>query len=177
MIKIFIPLLVVVAILLVCIRAARPKFDALKSIVFLLIGSAVAYGLSFVIAFLMLIFIGLSHIDAYSPAASDFEAFLTRDAQTYFSDIKGKPVTVRYEFLRDGPTQSGSGFPKYYIWVKVLSDGALIDEGAARVAGISQEGFEIREFLGKGLIEDNPKRLDPVFPKPVCETIKRKLGL
>ncbi len=57
-----------------------------------------------------------SHIDGNVPAAKDFHKFLVRDLQKYFSSLLETKVLVEYELLRDGPTQSGVSFPKYYAY-------------------------------------------------------------
>jgi hypothetical protein len=59
-----------------------------------------------------------SHIDANVPSAEQFHSLLKRDLQAFFSNRHGSSVTVSYELLRDGPTQTGIAYPKYYAWVK-----------------------------------------------------------
>jgi len=177
MIKFFVPIFAFVVIILFCIRLFRPSFGTKKSIIFLLGGAGVAYILSYVAVFLMFVYIGLLHVEAYSPDAAHFDDFLARDTQAYFSKRQGRPVTVRYEYLRQGPTQSGIGFPRYYIWVQIFADGREINAGAVKVAGVGKDRFEITDFLSRGMILDVPGRLDAVFPKAVCETIKSRLRL
>ncbi len=65
-----------------------------------------------------------SHIDGNVPAPKDFQSFLIRDLQKHFSSLLKKKVRVEYELLRDGPTQVGIAYPKYYAWVKIYGTGA-----------------------------------------------------
>ncbi|WP_029457577.1 hypothetical protein [Solidesulfovibrio alcoholivorans] len=77
--------------------------------------AALTFAIFTVLPLLLLVLIGLAHVAANTPNEADFDALPTRDAQTYFADMKGQPVTVQYDFLRDGPTQAGIGFPGYYL--------------------------------------------------------------
>ena len=82
-----------------------------------------------------------SHIEANVPEYSDFDRLLKRDLVAYFSDKFSEPTSVEYELLRKAPTQVG--FPKYYVWLRVRANGATRHEGAARVAAINGERFEV----------------------------------
>src|SRR5664279_5228222 len=91
-----------------------------------------------------------SHIDANVPAAADFQPFLRRDLSTYFSKERHlKNVKVEYELLRDGPTQSGVSYPKYYIWVRINGGKSPEDRGAARVTAVDRKGFEVTMFASE----------------------------
>jgi hypothetical protein len=118
-----------------------------------------------------------SHIDANVPASTDFEPFLRRDLSAYFSkDRHLRNVKVEYEFLRDGPTQSGVSYPKYYIWVRINGGKSSEDRGAARVTAVERKGFEVTMFASEREIRTNVGALKLVFPRPVCEKIEAKLG-
>ena len=175
MIKLFIPIFAIVVLILACILLFRRNFGVKKSIIFLLVGGVLAYALSYVAGFLMLVFIGLSHVVAYSPDADKFEAVFIRDAQAYFSNIKGRPVTVTYEDLRDGPIQSGIGFPRYRIRVKVFADGCQIDEGEVIAAGVGKDRFEIMRFFSKSIPPDVPEHMEQDFTPSARENIKSRL--
>jgi hypothetical protein len=115
-----------------------------------------------------------SHIDGNVPAASDFDTFLKRDLTVYFS-LPGKPApTVEYELLRDGPTQTGIAYPKFYVWVRVTLEGQPVREGAVRLAAIEKTHFEITHFIASSEIVSNPSQLDAVFPPPVVVAILEK---
>src|SRR5688572_13387656 len=77
-----------------------------------------------------------SHIRGNVPDEKDFDKFLKRDLEKYFKDVKQKTVTVDYELLRKGPTQSGIAFPKFYAWVTVRDGAVVIEQGAIRVAAV-----------------------------------------
>ena len=65
-----------------------------------------------------------SHIRANVPDEKDFDSFLRRDLASYFKELKKKSVVVEYQLLRTGPTQSGTAFPKFYVWVRIKENGA-----------------------------------------------------
>jgi hypothetical protein len=88
-----------------------------------------------------------------------------------------KKTYIKLEFLREGATQSGVAYPKFYLWVAVY-DSILKNElgqGAIRVAAIEKKHFQITDYLTKEEIIKIPDSIYQVFPKPVCEKIIAKL--
>jgi hypothetical protein len=83
-----------------------------------------------------------SHISANVPDQTQFSVILTRDLNSYFSQKLGSQADVKYQLLRDQPTQSGVAFPKFYAWVTValLPSERKIEEGAVRLAAREQAG-------------------------------------
>ena len=77
-----------------------------------------------------------SHIRANVPDEKDFDKFLKRDLEQYFKDALQKTVTVEFELLRKGPTQTGIAYPKFYAWVTIRDGVKVIDQGAVRVAAV-----------------------------------------
>lgn len=114
-----------------------------------------------------------SYIDANVPNNNKFDAFLKRDLEKHFFGTYGE-VTVKSEFLRDGPTQSGVAYPKYYLWIKIYKDDKLVNEGAVRVEAIEKKRFEITDFVNSEEIKNNSKDIKIVFPRQVCEKIKSR---
>ncbi|MPR33768.1 hypothetical protein [Salmonirosea aquatica] len=116
-----------------------------------------------------------SHIEANVPDESRFAAFMQRDLEEYFSDDYGKKVTVQWEFLREGATQSGVAYPKYYLWTKIYVGEKFLNEGAVRVAAIEKTTFEVTNFVSIDEIKKKKQDIYLVFPAPVCEKIKAKI--
>lgn len=114
-----------------------------------------------------------SHVLANAPDEKDFNVVLKRDLENYFKAKYQSQISIKYEFLRDGPTQSGVSYPKYYLWVTIFDVDKKIDEGAVRVAAIEQTHFEVTDYLKREEINNNNIYL--VFPGPVCEKIKERL--
>jgi hypothetical protein len=52
-----------------------------------------------------------------------------------------------------------------------------LEEGAARVAAFERQRFEVTDYLSRATIVVKPKALEDVFPMPVCERIRSKLGV
>jgi hypothetical protein len=121
--------------------------------------------------------IAQSHIRANVPDKRVFDKFLKRDLQQYFKASKRKTVKIEYELLREGPTQSGIAYPKFYAWVTVRDHRTVVEEGAARVAAVEKKHFDVTDFLSKADIERSPMTLDRVFPGPVADKIRERLGL
>ena len=116
-----------------------------------------------------------SHIQANVPDANDFDSFLERDLRKYFSQLYSKPVRVKWEFLRNGPTQTGIAYPKYYLWVTVFEGNVRLSEGAVRLATIDKKKFDVTHFVDLADIRAHRQDIDSIFPQPVCEKIRSKL--
>ena len=90
-----------------------------------------------------------SHIRANVPDDKDFDKFLKRDLETYFKGLKGKSVTVQFDLLRKGPTQSGVAYPKFYAWVTIRDHDGVLEEGAVRVAAVEKKQFDVTDYINK----------------------------
>jgi hypothetical protein len=119
--------------------------------------------------------IAKSHIDGNVPDKKDFDNIMKRDLEKYFAERYLVKPTVTWELLRDGPTQTGISYPKYYAWVRVRIKDSLLIEGATRVAAIEKKYFDVTHFVGRQEIENQPEQIFAIFPKPVCEKIKEYL--
>ncbi len=115
-----------------------------------------------------------SHIEGNVPKKKSFELYLKRDLEKYFLEKYGK-VTIKWEYLRLGETQSGVAYPKYYLWTKVFSGEQMINEGAIRVAAIEKTHFDITNFVPIAEIRKGTVNIYEIFPGAVCETIKLHL--
>ncbi len=104
-----------------------------------------------------------SHIKANVPSITEFDAYLHRDLKSYF-ESEDKTIEVQYKLLREGPTQSGVSYPKYYLWAKVLSGDQVIKQGAIRLAAIEKKRFEVFSFLSKSKIQKYPAEAAKIFP-------------
>jgi hypothetical protein len=114
-----------------------------------------------------------SHIDANVPDAKVFGPLMERDLQAYFEktlDTTDK-IHVQYQLLRDGPTQTGISYPKFYVWAKILSGNRILTEGAVRVAAVNGTQFNVTDFLGKDQIAAEPEKVKSVFPSALNEKI------
>jgi len=116
-----------------------------------------------------------SHIKGNVPPKAKFGKYLRRDLTTYFTRLNRKKIAVEYEFLRDGPTQTGIAYPKYYLWVTVHTGTKLVDEGAARAAAIDRRRFEVTHYLPEAAMKKDPEQIDSVFPLPVGDRIRQRL--
>jgi hypothetical protein len=118
-----------------------------------------------------------SHVAGNVPAKQDFDSFMKRDLRAYFAQRLGRTVEVQYSLLRLGATQTGVSYPKYYVWAIVQSDGAgpAQLEGAARVAAVDQNRFDVTDFVPKGEIILHPETIQSIFPAPVCDEIRKRL--
>jgi hypothetical protein len=119
-----------------------------------------------------------SHIEANMPTKESFDTFLHRDLLAYFHTMGAKTVShVEYQLLREGPTQSGVAYPKYYLWVKALSANSILYEGAMRVAAIEHTRFEVMHFLSRSQIQTSPSEVGTVFPAPLVASVLSLAGV
>ena len=115
-----------------------------------------------------------SHIDANVPAEADFSRLLQRDLRAYFEATGIRNPAVRFELLRQGATQSGIAYPKFYLWVSVASDQDYVTSGAIRAAAVQKQRFEITDFLSVSEIRKEPSRIGAIFPAPLVEPIRQR---
>jgi hypothetical protein len=118
-----------------------------------------------------------SHIKANVPAQKDFDPFLKRDLTAFFRQSSTTPIRVEYQLLREGPTQTGIAYPKFYAWVKVFSGSRLSKEGAVRLAAIDKARFEVTQFVPKAEAASDPQALARVFPAALIPLILEKSGV
>jgi hypothetical protein len=113
------------------------------------------------------------HVEGNVPPGKLFDELLTRDLNDYFCR-NSNDCKVQYELLRDGPTQSGTSYPKYYLWVRFTKGGTVAGEGAVRVAAIDQKRFEVTHFLSRELISQAPSQVASIFPAALVNKIVEK---
>ncbi len=118
-----------------------------------------------------------SHIAANVPSTNDFRPFLIRDLTAYLKPTHGDKLTVDYELLRDGPTQSGVAYPKFYLWLRATNAEKTVIEGAVRVAAVDKKRFDVTDFVPRADIVSHADVLDRIFPQALIEKILRKAGV
>ncbi len=119
-----------------------------------------------------------SHIEANVPPAGQADAILQRDLSAYFVKVMGRPViSVQTTALRDGPTQSGASYPKFYFWVQAVADGGVLAEGAVRVAAIDRVRFAVTDFQSKESIRVAPDQVGKVFPQALVSSVLQRAGV
>src|SRR5580704_15950144 len=97
-----------------------------------------------------------SQIEAHVPPRVDFNGILTRDLSSYFSAARTqKAVAVDFEMLRDGPTQVGVSYPKFYVWVRVAGGKSADDRGAVRLAAVDRKRFVVTDFVSERFIRSD----------------------
>lgn len=100
---------------------------------------------------------------------------LHRGLLEYFqSTVAPSATAVEYQLLRDQPTITGIAFPKWYLWVRVLSGHQQLTEGAARVAEISEGRFDVTNFMSRQEISSKSKDVGSVFPAALVPAIMAK---
>jgi hypothetical protein len=115
--------------------------------------------------------IATSHIEANVPAQKDFHSFLKRDLGAFFRSSNADRVEYQ---LRDGPTQSGIAYPKFYAWVEIFFGSGLLQEGAVRLEPIEKARFEVTHFVSQEDITRDPQVLAPIFPAALIPLILEK---
>jgi hypothetical protein len=112
-----------------------------------------------------------SHIEANVPSSETFEPLLRRDLLAYFARDDSSVTSVEFKLLRNGPTQSGVAYPKYYLWVKAFAGSKSKEEGAIRVAAINRERFEVTDFLSKANVQSASSEVGSIFPAALVPSI------
>jgi len=114
-------------------------------------------------------------IAANIPEDGDFRATLLHDLKGYFEPVYGRNFTVDYELLRDEPTQTGTAYPKFYLWVSGFQPDKTPYEGAVRVVAIKKH-FEVTTFIPRADVIARPEVLPSVFPQVVIAKIRSKIA-
>jgi len=116
-----------------------------------------------------------SHIEANVPAPEEFERLLQRDLLAFFKQSMGSAISsVEVQPLRSGPTQSGVSYPKFYLWVKVLTGSSVRQTGAVRVAAVQRTRFEVTDFMTAASIKAQPSEVGAVFPAALVPSIQER---
>ena len=111
-----------------------------------------------------------SHIEANAPKGELFDKYLQRDLTAYFCN-DAKDCRVEFDYLRNGATQSGASYPKYYLWAKCFVKAQLKTEGAVRIEAVDQKSFHVTDFLPAKEIAASPNRVVSVFPAALVDKV------
>ncbi|MCE9557332.1 MAG: hypothetical protein K8R88_00120 [Armatimonadetes bacterium] len=147
------------------------SLSSMKKLIALSVVAALAIAGYFLVQSLAAAGLSNSHVGDHVPAPADFEKFLDRDITAYFNQGAKKPRTTRHEFLRREPTQTGKAYPKYYLWIEILEDGKVVNEGAAWVAAMQKKEFQVIRFLSLEEMEKEPVMIELIFPLDVASII------
>ena len=104
-----------------------------------------------------------SHLDGNVPPPRDFHRLLQRDLDAYYGTALAPSTHVKYEMLREGATQSGVSYPKFYAWAVFPLASGEARRGAVRLAAIDGERFEVTDFVSEAEIKRNPERIYDLF--------------
>jgi hypothetical protein len=117
-----------------------------------------------------------SHIEANLPPPEVIDSYAQRDLLAFFRRASPDATAVEFLLLRNGPTQSGTSYPKFYLWVKVYAGATIQNEGAVRVAAVERTHFEITDFLSRSSIQANPSDVGNVFPTALVPVVLEYAG-
>ena len=119
--------------------------------------------------------VATSHVEANVPPQNQLLSMLERDLLAYFSTLSSIRVTkVDVMLLRDGPTQTGVAYPKYYAWVILRSDSSETRSGAVRVAAVDNTHLEVTDFISRETLRSDPQAVSHVFPAALVADINRR---
>ncbi len=94
-----------------------------KTVVIILVSCFCLYfvyqGFKFISMIIIVAKITESDVEGNVPSKVDFDRFLERDLENYFKPKYGDEIKVKYSLFREGPTQTGIAYPKYYLWVSI----------------------------------------------------------
>lgn len=125
---------------------------------------------------LMCLWLRVDQTFFHLPPPDKFQLFLKRDLELHFSS-EVPSVRVEYEQLNIVPSQVGVGWPKYFLWVRIFSRNKLVNEGAAKVAGISREQFLVQDFYSKEQLNKYPLSLRHNFAYNYVAEVFNRAGI
>jgi hypothetical protein len=147
----------------------------MKRILLFVLGGLFALCLAAVVApYLLISSIRESHVNANVSDGAQFSAILSTGLRRYFSNKFAGEIDVRYQMLRNQPTQAGVAFPKFYAWVTVASlpSGAKMAEGAVRLSAENKSSISVTDFVPAHDIKGHSDDLKRIFPSDVIDKIK-----
>ncbi len=103
------------------------------------------------------------------------EAAFKKELKHFFDEKYGYPTEIELEILRKHPTQTGVSLPKFYLWVAVLNNKQVLEQGAVRLAQYDSASFDITHYVKLEDIRDNLENFGRVFPESVADSIRKKL--
>jgi hypothetical protein len=114
-----------------------------------------------------------SHIEGNVPASQNFDTYMKRDLASFLCE-GAQNCRVEYGLLREGPTQTGIAYPKFYVWVVRFQQDKVLTQGAARVAAIDKQPFHVTDFLSREQILESPQQVGSIFPAPLVSKILQR---
>lgn len=117
--------------------------------------------------------IAATHIEANVSQGKLFDEYMKRDLAAHL--CSGADCHVEYEMLRNGATQTGIAYAKFYVWVRGFQHGKEFTRGAARVAAIDREQFHVTDFLSREDILRSPEQVGNIFPAPLVTNILERV--
>jgi hypothetical protein len=117
------------------------------------------------------------HIRGNVPEQKAFDNLLHRDLTSFLKSQSKSVEHTEVTLLRNGPTQTGISFPKYYAWVRGLSERGVVIEGAVRLAAVGRTHLDVTHFLSRQQILNDPESLMSVFPSALIPEIRRRAAV
>jgi hypothetical protein len=114
-----------------------------------------------------------SHIEGNVPTSQNFDNYMKRDLASFLCE-GAESCRVEYSLLREGPTQTGIAYPKFYVWVRCFQQDKVLTQGVARVAAIDKQQFHVTDFLSREQILESPQQVGSIFPAPLVSTILQR---
>lgn len=119
-------------------------------------------------------------LDSYDKSAvdanqKDLSPNFALTLKEYFRLKTSKNVTIQFDLLRKGGTETGIAFPKYYAWVEIFEGTSRIERGAVRVAEVDTGKYEVTHYLADSEIESDPDIVYSIFPKELGDRIIKKV--
>ncbi len=109
------------------------------------------------------------------PSAPEFRRLLRRDLGLFFRQSTGLPVAVEPELLRREPVLTQVRYPRYYLWVRLLSHKKLLDEGVAVADAVSRTHFVVASYSSRSSLSRDPRSLDALVPEAVRPAVRAHL--
>jgi len=113
------------------------------------------------------------HTEGNTPPVASFALFLNRDLLAYFKIRNATVNRVEWKFLRQGATQSGVSYPKFYVWARLYNHKQFLESGAVRIEAVDKNEFLVTDYVSRASVQKNPRITDSIFPALVCIRIRQ----
>lgn len=113
-----------------------------------------------------------THIKENVPDSELFNQFIERDLLSYFKNIYDSNIIVDWLLLRKAPTQTGTAFPKFYLWATIYDKSTMLSQGVLSVAAVDKKSFNIIDFIEIDDYWANTNAYINIFPSDIKKRIE-----
>jgi hypothetical protein len=96
-------------------------------------------------------------------------AGLKKALEQRFQHRLDQSTVLEFELLRGTGTTTGISFPKYYVWIKLNSQGQDVEQGIVRLAEVDTAQYEVTDYFSSADIKRAQHKVYETFPRDIAD--------